>query len=316
MNTLNAKKAFSLTGFALLAGTAAEILVNLAMSPFVTKENMALLKEKAGPSVMMLLTYIPNIGFLFAFWLVMRMLPKDEWEGGKHGFGWLAGIFLTMYFVSSICNMLGIGISSLTGTGGGYGSMEIMDKAVSTGIAGAILLPVVLAPICEEIIFRKVMLDRLHRYGEKAAVVFSAVCFGFFHGNLVQFCFTVAVGFFLGYVYCKTRKIGITILMHMLINALSTGLLLLMPLFEDPDEKGAIALLAFALVYLLLMVLGLIALIRTVKNHSIRFDESSPECIPADNVFSTTWLNPGAALFAAFSIYFIVADLFNISFGA
>ena len=46
---------------------------------------------------------------------------------------------------------------------------------------------VVLAPVMEELIFRKVLIDRTIVYGDKAAVVLSGLLFGVFHGNFHQF---------------------------------------------------------------------------------------------------------------------------------
>ena len=53
----------------------------------------------------------------------------------------------------------------------------------------AILIPTILAQVVEELIFRKLLIDRLHNYGEKAVIIFTAICFGLFHGNLTQTLF-------------------------------------------------------------------------------------------------------------------------------
>lgn len=313
MKEITAKKAFSMTGLALLAGTAAIILSNLAMAPFVTEEKMIQLKERFGPSLLLLLTYVPEIVFMLVFWVVIRNLPVRRWETKKLGFKTIAGIFVMMYFVSSVLNMIGTGISSLPGTGGGHGSMELMDKMVTTRLLGAILIPVIIAPVCEEIVFRKLMLDRLRCYGEKTAILFTAVCFGLFHGNLTQLFFTVGVGFFLGYVYCKTGKIHITIIMHILVNSLSTGIILLLPLLENENAEGMVAILAAALVLAVLMISGLICLIRTIRRRTLTFDDTMPESIPRSDVVKTVWLNPTVLLFAALNVFQIILDLFQIT---
>ncbi|MBT7123449.1 MAG: CPBP family intramembrane metalloprotease, partial [Clostridia bacterium] len=79
---------------------------------------------------------------------------------------------------------------------------------------------VVAAPIVEELFFRKLLISRMERHGEKAAILMSGLIFGIFHGNFSQFFYAFALGIVLGYIYIRTRKIGITIALHMLVNLL------------------------------------------------------------------------------------------------
>lgn len=76
----------------------------------------------------------------------------------------------------------------------------------------------VVAPIVEEFIFRKLLIDRLSPYGEKIAVLFSAFIFGLIHINLYQFFYAFLIGAVLSVVYVKTGKIIYTILIHCFIN--------------------------------------------------------------------------------------------------
>ena len=76
----------------------------------------------------------------------------------------------------------------------------------------------VLAPVFEELIFRKIVIDRLSTFGDGIAIVFSAVAFGLFHGNISQLIYATAVGLVLGYVYTQTRKIGYTVILHAMLN--------------------------------------------------------------------------------------------------
>ena len=80
------------------------------------------------------------------------------------------------------------------------------------------LVVVILAPIVEELIFRKIMIDRLSIYGELVAIIFSALAFGLIHGNLYQFFYAALLGALLGFVYVKTRNVWYSVLMHMIVN--------------------------------------------------------------------------------------------------
>ena len=47
----------------------------------------------------------------------------------------------------------------------------------------------IFAPMVEEFIFRKVLIDRMRVYGDTAAIVVSALMFGLFHGNFFTIFF-------------------------------------------------------------------------------------------------------------------------------
>ena len=81
---------------------------------------------------------------------------------------------------------------------------------------------VVIAPIVEELIFRKLIIDRLSIYGDHIAIIFSAAAFGLIHRNLYQFFYATFLGVLLGYVYTRTRNVKYTIYMHMILNFLGS----------------------------------------------------------------------------------------------
>lgn len=82
----------------------------------------------------------------------------------------------------------------------------------------ALLCTVILAPVCEELIFRRLLLDRLLFLGDWSALLLSSLFFGLFHTNLYQFFYAVAVGLVLGYVRIMTGRVGWSIVLHMFIN--------------------------------------------------------------------------------------------------
>lgn len=86
------------------------------------------------------------------------------------------------------------------------------------------LYAALIAPILEELIFRKLLLDKLSVYGEKWAIIFGALCFALFHANLYQLIYTFCMGLILGYVYLKSGKIINTIIIHICVNILGTVL--------------------------------------------------------------------------------------------
>lgn len=77
---------------------------------------------------------------------------------------------------------------------------------------------VILAPICEELMFRDILLYRLVPLGEKTAVILSALAFGLFHGNILQFPYAVALGALFGAVALRYGSPRPAIALHMLVN--------------------------------------------------------------------------------------------------
>jgi len=93
-------------------------------------------------------------------------------------------------------------------------SVENLGK----GMLPYLIYAMIGAPILEELAFRKVLLDRLHDYGEGYAAVISALLFGLMHGNHMQFFLAFFLGLVFAMVYQRTGRIVYTMLLHALIN--------------------------------------------------------------------------------------------------
>ena len=76
----------------------------------------------------------------------------------------------------------------------------------------------ILAPILEEIVFRKLICRRLLPLGEGYAIILSAIIFGLCHENFFQFFYALGVGLILALIYVKTGKLIHTITFHAIIN--------------------------------------------------------------------------------------------------
>ena len=84
------------------------------------------------------------------------------------------------------------------------------------------MLLVVAAPVMEEYVFRRSILDRLLPFGERSALLCSALAFGLFHTSVNQVLYAFLLGLVLGYVYFRTGRLRYTVALHMLINGLTT----------------------------------------------------------------------------------------------
>lgn len=94
------------------------------------------------------------------------------------------------------------------------------DFTVNTPVLLRFIYMVIMAPLVEEFLFRKILIDRLHIYGGALSVFISAMMFGLFHGNFSQMFYAFTLGLVFGAVYLKTGKLHYTIILHMMINFL------------------------------------------------------------------------------------------------
>ena len=74
------------------------------------------------------------------------------------------------------------------------------------------------APFGEELLFRKLLIDRTRRYGDLPSILLSGLLFGLFHGNLFQFFYAALVGMVLAYVYTRSGKYLWCVAMHAAVN--------------------------------------------------------------------------------------------------
>lgn len=112
-------------------------------------------------------------------------------------------IFLIMSFsIAYIGNIAGLLINSLVGRFIDSPAINPVELLISSSsIYLRILVLVILAPVIEELIFRKLIIDRIRGYGEGLAVIVSGLMFGLFHGNLYQFFYAFGLGALFAYIY-------------------------------------------------------------------------------------------------------------------
>lgn len=152
-------------------------------------------------------------------YFILRTVPSTKPVGERVGikkllkYGVVCMFF--MYVGSYISTFLMTNIGSFLG--------EMPENAVdtvlnNTNIFLSILIVGIIGPIFEELMFRKLFIDRLTPYGETVAILFPSLMFGLFHGNLYQFFYAFLLGIAFSYVYVKTGKIVYSIILHMFIN--------------------------------------------------------------------------------------------------
>lgn len=159
--------------------------------------------------------------------LLTRRLPARKPEKNRLSLGKFLALVCICYACMMVGNLVGIGVNSLLSPG----SIDLIGQlATAAGLsAETVIAFVVLAPVFEELVFRKVIVDRVLPFGEWPAILFSGITFGLFHGNLTQFFYAALLGMVLAYVYIRTGNVLYTIGLHACINFLGGVLPLLIP---------------------------------------------------------------------------------------
>jgi len=94
-----------------------------------------------------------------------------------------------------------------------------LDELVTTGWQGPVLA-VLIAPLTEEFVFRGLILrGLLGRWRPVAAITASAALFAATHLNPAQAPVALLLGVILGWIYVRTRSLGLCVLGHALNNA-------------------------------------------------------------------------------------------------
>jgi membrane protease YdiL (CAAX protease family) len=255
--------------------------------------------------------------YLVGFPLFVLILPKAPAELPEQrdlgGFGELMICLLMCMGILYPLNFLGQWVTELlSGILGGSGESMLDNLLGSMDLWSVTLFAVILAPIMEELAFRKLLLDRMRTIDRSGAILFSALVFGLFHGNAGQFFYAFGVGILFGCIYTRTGRVRYTIVLHILVNAIGSLVPLLLtrdiPDLENLADRGIeawpeilenlpayLALGAFGLVILCAVVAGIILIIRRFP----RLLERSPEdrLTSPTLAFRTQFLNGGFIAF-------------------
>lgn len=133
---------------------------------------------------------------------------------------------LTMMFVpimlvsSMVVNFISLIFQEMAGMEFSSGLENLQMSGVRGFIVATISMAVVPA-IVEEFAIRGVVMQPLRRYGDKFAIVASALIFSIMHGNMAQIPYTVIGGIYLGYLAVATGSIWPSIILHFVNNMYS-----------------------------------------------------------------------------------------------
>lgn len=84
-----------------------------------------------------------------------------------------------------------------------------------------LLIVIVIIPICEEILYRRIIFDYLRKnYNIISAIIIQALIFGIAHGNIVQGIYAFILGIPLALLYMEFNSLWSNTILHIVINLL------------------------------------------------------------------------------------------------
>lgn len=326
VQTAVAKSCFSRLGGALVVMAVGIVVTQLVLA--IALEVLTRLGVEAvqTPFVGWLLTFLPIyvVGIPLAV-AVMKRLPMEPGEQTRLGAGQVVLLVLMCFPIMYVGNLVGNVVSAFFSAGQAENALVGMVEQMTIWKA---LTVAVIAPILEEYLFRKQLIDRCVQYGEKTAILFSGLTFALFHMNLFQFFYAFGLGLLMGYVYVRTRRLRYPVIMHMAVNF--TGAVLAPWVmaqvdwetlayldFQAVDEAllaqvlpGLALYLGYLLLYMGMAVVGLVLL--AASRRKLTFQPTSQE-LPKEERWRAPYANAGVIAFGVMCLVMIVLNLLPVS---
>ncbi|MDO5717123.1 MAG: type II CAAX endopeptidase family protein [Tissierellia bacterium] len=275
---------------------------------------------KAKPWILWMIGFFPlYIAAPFGIYL-MRKTPSTKIEEHALGLGKLLMYFVMCVPILFLGSIISNVIQKLVS---GTEAINPLEHVANQGYLVKTLFLVIIAPVLEEFIFRKTIIDRTVQYGEKMAIFFSGLTFGLFHINLSQFFFAFGLGLFFAYIYVRTGRLRYVIILHIAVNFMGTILAPMTMSKVHPDElnsfmeniaqglkgplpEGIQPFLYYLIYFFSMVAIGTVLWIIQRKNFHLQETEQQ---VPKGQRLKVMFGNVGVPLFLIYSLTFIIRSI-------
>lgn len=172
-------------------------------------------------------------------------------------------IFLAVLYIAllgplvTLCNAITMLFVENTAT-------EILTIVSAISFGGMFFFVGLLAPVCEEIVFRGVLYTGFRKNGTPMqAILWTAVLFGLFHMNLNQMVYATVLGIAFGLLREATGNIWAGIIGHISINSYSVFIYYLQSVLPEEELAGTESVLTQDALLAAIGVYLIIALVTT-----------------------------------------------------
>lgn len=297
------KKVFNRIGLAMLVSIILVNIIQIIFFNIIAIVNQDLLSTSWINYIALAISYY-LIGFPVFYFMIKGLPEGEKREGKKLGVWEIIKLCLISYSLMCIFNFLTNFFIILLSTIKGSEVINPLEELLEgSNFILTIIFVGILSPIIEEIMFRGIMLNKLRRYGDKIAIVTTALLFGLFHTNFSQFFYATVLGIIFAYVVLKTGTIKYSIILHIFVNMMGSFIIPL--IIGDGSNLVAYGCVLFLIV--LISLVGLVLLVRDRKNISLLDGEVKLE---KGIAFKTIWINVGMVLFIVICLVSMIAVLF------
>ncbi len=319
---MNARKFFSRVGFSYFILIVLMIGIEIVLDLIIRAAAPQILNRY--PSMYWVVNFLPQ--YLIAMpvcLLILRRLPAMQINEGRiGGRRWFRMLCISL-FILEAGGIIGDYICQLFERFSTTGTSSATAEMMSTGNLWVVFLfSVILAPVMEELVYRKALIDRAIVFGDRTAIILSGLLFGLIHGNFEQFFYAFGLGCLFAYIYIRTGKIRHTILFHMIINFLGgyVGTLLSTVLSNSMSEVSyygnmnilishlgvIIGLLGLRVLTYALAIVGIVLFIITFRRRTLLPGEYG---MPAKQTCGAMFGNLGMILFLIISAVMFVSSV-------
>jgi len=119
--------------------------------------------------------------------------------------------------VAALCFNVLFSLLQITSSSESYA--EVAERQFSLPLWAGLILYGMVSPLAEEMVFRGLVYNRLHRqFGLSCAVLGSSLLFGLYHGNVVQAVYGFILGLFIAILYERYGSFAVPVLLHSAAN--------------------------------------------------------------------------------------------------
>lgn len=293
-----ARKLCSKLGFSFVAFLGMTILIQVVIVLLLKSGIISFSAEN--PNISLILSDIAMYIFGFpAFYFICRgiassaKIKKTKWSTKQLAVCMI--VCIGVMYVGDLIGQVLMSLVSVLTEGPNISPMEELLDGVSLPLS--FLMTVVIAPIMEELMFRKILIDRTVRYGQGISIVLSGILFGLTHGNFYQFFYACGLGAIFAYIYVKTGRLSYAIVFHMIINFLGGIVPMFMQELTNVNEGAGLTVeTIYSGVIIVCIILSVILLVKGLKRIIL---EPGIEQIPRGGIFKTLFINAGMLSYLA-----------------
>lgn len=236
---------------------------------------------------------------------IANELPFGTTYNSEHAKYLVMVLLPVMVFSAIAINYISAIFQSIFGIEFTSSVSDINLGGIKETLLGVISVAVVPALI-EELVIRGIILQPLRKYGDKYAIIASALIFAVMHGNMVQIPYTVIGGILLGYLVVTTGSLWPSIILHFINNLYSV-----IVLSVDNNFGETASIVVTVAMLLVFAVVGVIGILKLAKlNYKFTLSKGNSILTVGEKVTAT--LKNGPAIVAL--VLLALVTISNINF--